>query len=702
MSKIFKKIPTNSILFFFVIMILLVFSTSHSYVVSYYKKYKIENFQEAQEKAFTIFEDKLNSYVYGLQGIAGVFRAIEFKFSPNIIKDYALSRNYFQNFEGALGYGIIRSVSDADNYLKEIRKNDINFQIKNIGNLKNKIFIIETIEPIERNKPAIGLNVASELKRYEAAMNALEKKIPIITSEIKLVQDNEKKEGYLIFLPIFKNPNLQHLENELIGFAYSPILASSVYEYLEKRINIDFRLEISQVDSKHYFFNSLKNEVPIYEKTKTILGKKWVWRSLKSFSKEIRLVFLASLLIHFLLLVIIVFGLHRYMKNLKFINEELEKNAKLESWFSAILNATELSIISTDQNGIIKTFNLGAEKLLGYDASFVIDRFTPAFIHDLDEVTKRAQSLSSEINEKVEIGFDVFIKKIKPGKADINDWTYLHKNGEKIPVRLSVSSVLIGDQIIGYVGIAEDLRQVRKLNELIELQKIQILEKSRLSSLGEMASGVAHEINNPITAINGLVALIQKKIDRNQISLNEVSIDLQRINDLTLRVSKIILGLRLLARDSSEDPFVDFEIDKVINDALSICQTRFSENGIVINLEVESHLRIKMIPTQVCQVVLNLLINSFDSILDLENRWITIKVEKGEAMVLIRVVDSGLGIPNEIVHKIMNPFFTTKDLGKGTGLGLSVSRSIVQKHKGRLYYQLHNGVNTSFIIELPI
>ncbi len=88
------------------------------------------------------------------------------------------------------------------------------------------------------------------------------------------MQDNEKKEGYLIFLPIFKNPNLQHLENELIGFAYSPILASSVYEYLEKRINIDFRLEISQVDSKHYFFNSLKNEVPIYEKTKTILGKK--------------------------------------------------------------------------------------------------------------------------------------------------------------------------------------------------------------------------------------------------------------------------------------------------------------------------------------------------------------------------------------------------------------------------------------------
>ncbi len=108
-------------------------------------------------------------------------------------------------------------------------------------------------------------------------------------------------------------------------------------------------------------------------------------------------------------------------------------------------------------------------------------------------------------------------------------------------------------------------------------------------------------------------------------------------------------------------------------------------------------------PTQISQVLLNLLNNSFDAIEERAEKWIRVRFEinSNKKILIIKVTDSGDGIPNEIVHKMMNPFFTTKDIGKGTGLGLSISKGIIEEHGGHLIYNAQSK-NTEFVVELPI
>jgi C4-dicarboxylate-specific signal transduction histidine kinase len=106
-------------------------------------------------------------------------------------------------------------------------------------------------------------------------------------------------------------------------------------------------------------------------------------------------------------------------------------------------------------------------------------------------------------------------------------------------------------------------------------------------------------------------------------------------------------------------------------------------------------------PTQLSQVLLNLLSNAFDAVSALSEKWVRLTVTQEEQKLIIKVIDSGNGIPSDIAEKIMQPFFTTKVIGKGTGLGLSISRGIIESHEGALFYD-PSEKNTTFVIELPI
>lgn len=240
----------------------------------------------------------------------------------------------------------------------------------------------------------------------------------------------------------------------------------------------------------------------------------------------------------------------------------------------------------------------------------------------------------------------------------------------------------------------------QKSESLILKQQLQMVESARLASLGEMAGGIAHEINNPLAIIQGFASIVKLSAERGELDLEKTSESMERIGETCNRIGKIIKGLRVVARDGEGEPFDVHRLSDIVEDTLSLCFEKAKSLGIKISFQgVHKDLKLKCRRVQVGQVLTNMINNSLHAVENLEQKWIEVEVSEdrktGQAVLL--VTDSGRGIPDEIQEKLMRPFFTTKSIGEGTGLGLSVSLGIMKDHNGSL--ELNNyHPHTQFIL----
>ena len=235
----------------------------------------------------------------------------------------------------------------------------------------------------------------------------------------------------------------------------------------------------------------------------------------------------------------------------------------------------------------------------------------------------------------------------------------------------------------------------------LHFAQLALVESAKLCSLGEMAGGVAHEINTPLAIIcsassQALTLLEKPSEDR----LEKVKKNMVKIETTGKRIAQIIRGLKTLSRDSAQDPLQENSLQQMVADAVALCAEKFKHKEVEVKLCFNQDFIILCNPTQVSQVLLNLLSNSNDALSECESKWIRIDVEKQDSRVRLKFIDSGCGIPKAVQLKMMEPFFTTKQAGKGTGLGLSISKSIIESFNGRLYYD-EKCKNTCFVVELP-
>jgi two-component system, LuxR family, sensor histidine kinase DctS len=378
-----------------------------------------------------------------------------------------------------------------------------------------------------------------------------------------------------------------------------------------------------------------------------------------------------------------------------------EKQAKSATWYNAILEGTTYAVISAGKDGIINTFNQAAEKLLGYSAAEMIGKQTPAVFHDPDEVVARSAVLSSAIGRSIEPGYDTFVVKAATMGPDTNEWTYITKDGRRVPVRLTVAALRNeAKEVVGFVGFAEDLTEQKKLVQILDQQRAQMITSAKLSSLGEMASGIAHEINNPLAIIAGKIGLLKAKVRDGRATPEILLQDFEKIEATCSRIAKIIQGLRTFSRNAESDPMLPTDLGPVLNDTFELCRERFTKGGVELETNLEPNLQVKCRPAQIAQVLMNLLNNAFDAVSELQERWVAVSAVQSGHEIMIRVTDSGNGIPPAVVKRIMEPFFTTKQVGKGTGLGLSISKGIMESHNGSLSYDA-SAANTTFIMTIP-
>jgi len=241
-----------------------------------------------------------------------------------------------------------------------------------------------------------------------------------------------------------------------------------------------------------------------------------------------------------------------------------------------------------------------------------------------------------------------------------------------------------------------------KKHHEIESFASKMTASARLAGFGEMASSIAHEINNPLAIILGRVELMRMRLEKGSVEQEEVHKTFVDLEGLVNRVARIVRTVQSFAREGDSAPFQMVALETVVEDALLFCVRKFRAKGVELRVPaVRPNLMLECRPVQISQVLLNLLGNALDAVELLPEKWVSIDIQEKGAYVLLMVTDSGGGIPPAVREKMMHPFFTTKAVGKGTGLGLPICQRLVEGHGGNFFLD-DKHQNTRFVLLLPL
>ncbi|MBU6154156.1 MAG: GAF domain-containing protein [Bdellovibrionales bacterium] len=260
----------------------------------------------------------------------------------------------------------------------------------------------------------------------------------------------------------------------------------------------------------------------------------------------------------------------------------------------------------------------------------------------------------------------------------------------------------LAGMVIAQLDLKRRNRQLSEALELIEGQKLSLLHQSKMSALGEMAGGIAHEINNPLAIIAGYVNriefLIQKPLE--ETGKEKLKHSLDGISKSVHRISSIIKGLQLFSRDSQLDPLQPSDLITIIRDSLELCKEGLKTQNIELRVSLPTEtVSSECRPSQISQILVNLVQNARDAVRNQEGqKWISLSLALKDGKPIIQVEDSGPGVPEDLQTKIFHPFFTTKEPGRGTGLGLSISSSLAESNRATLRLEPGKG-SSRFILE---
>ncbi len=251
-------------------------------------------------------------------------------------------------------------------------------------------------------------------------------------------------------------------------------------------------------------------------------------------------------------------------------------------------------------------------------------------------------------------------------------------------------------EIGGVVTVCQDFTQRREA-------EIHLRQAAKLTALGEMAGGIAHEINNPLSILRGYIDLMARQITRSGPDLEVFGQYLGRSTSTIDRISRIVDGMRRISRDASNEEMRPYRLEQLLADTLDVSREKFRESGVRIKEDVGTAGKtlVTCRPVEIAQVLLNLLTNAFHAVRGQPDAWVSVSCRVADGKPRIEVADSGDGVPVAIREKIFQPFFTTKEAGEGTGLGLSISRRIVREHRGDLFLDTARE-HTTFVIEFAL
>jgi len=353
----------------------------------------------------------------------------------------------------------------------------------------------------------------------------------------------------------------------------------------------------------------------------------------------------------------------------------------------SIVNAVPDAIITIDREGIIDFFNPAAERMFGYRADEVVGQNVKILMPSpYREQHDGYLSRYVATGEKRILG----IGRIVVGKR---------KDGSTFPMELTVGEASMNGRPV-FAGLIRDISERQAIERQLHEVQADLIHVSRLSAMGDLASALAHELNQPLTAINNYVLSAQRLLQGDAEQRKRVFDILTKTADQAMRAGEIIRHLRnFIQRHEPEREPLD--INKVIDETTALAFIGMREKNIEIEYERGTEIPpVTIDKIQIQQVIINLIRNGLDAMDGMKRRKLTLttKIEADE--VRISIADTGCGVSPEITDRLFMPFVTTKS--EGLGVGLSISRTIVEDHGGTLWFEGNTDSGTTFHLTLPI
>jgi two-component system, NtrC family, sensor kinase len=359
---------------------------------------------------------------------------------------------------------------------------------------------------------------------------------------------------------------------------------------------------------------------------------------------------------------------------------------KTNDFLQNIISSSVSAIIVADMKGVILLMNESARRLFGYTGQVAVGKSIAKYLY----TPGGARSVISKLRSPEYGGV---------GKLHTTEMTVIHSSGKEIPVEMNASIIYQNGEEIATMGIYTDLRQKIAIEKkLKEAERIKMMQSNKMASLGHLAAGVAHEINNPLTGILIDASLILEELEQSSPMRKQI----QDIIVDTNRCKEIVKNLLAYSRQTEFKKEV-LNINGVIVQAFSFMREHALLHNITVHKEFSSSMLIcEGDNNQLLQVFTNMIINATQAIDGKGTITIRASKNKWEGKIYVEISDTGCGIPKENIPRIFEPFFTTKEEGKGTGLGLSTVRDILEKHGGNIRVQFTSPEGTTFLIELPL
>jgi len=381
--------------------------------------------------------------------------------------------------------------------------------------------------------------------------------------------------------------------------------------------------------------------------------------------------------------------------NVKFIMEcvrdvtrimTLEKSSiHMRQFLDKVIQSSHNAIVASDMNGNILLMNQAAENLFGFSMEEAIR-------------TKNAESFyppgkAKEVMEQLKSEDFGGKGKLFASRVDV-----INAQGETVPVEMSGAIIYDGEEEVATTGIFYDLREKIAGDEKLKDALIQINQSEKMASLGQLAAGVAHEINNPLTGILLYSNLALERLDEKDL----VRKYLESVLDDTSRCRGIVKNLLAYSRQANPAKEI-FQANSLVEHSLNLMR----DQELFLNIKLVKEMSGEMIlihadKNQLSQVIINLIMNAIDAMERKGSLIFRTYRNKPDKKAYIEVSDTGCGIPKDSLTKVFDPFFTTKETGKGTGLGLSTSYGIVKENGGHISIKEMSSKGTTFLIELPL
>jgi len=350
-----------------------------------------------------------------------------------------------------------------------------------------------------------------------------------------------------------------------------------------------------------------------------------------------------------------------------------ETLARSEARYRHLVESASDAIVTLDANGRFTTVNHAAENISGYKREELVGQWFAPMLPD-DDLPKALAHFQQAL----------------AGETGLFESQFYRKDGEVRTISITYSTPQKDEEVLCLIRDVTDQKMLQE----------QLIQSEKMSAIGQLVSGVAHELNNPLAGISAFAQLLlaEKRFPPDQRTAAET------IYSEARRASRIVQNLLTFARQHKAEK-VPTEINQVLDDTLELRGYELRVRGIDVRREYDESLPDTMADAhQLQQVFLNLITNAEQAMeqRDGHHHRLTVRTRRNADSIRIEIEDTGAGIPPNLIERIFNPFFTTKPTGSGTGLGLSISLGIVREHEGRIWAENPQQTGARFVVEVPI